>query len=424
MADNYDAIVVGLGAMGSAAAYQLARRGARVLALEQYWPGHKFGSSHGHHRMIRRSAPSPQLEPLIARAVELWREIEAESGQDIMHLIGEVVLRQVRPNPEPVDAEVLAHPSDDVDMAADEMQLDGSEDELATLQRRKELLVPAMEHESALIRDRFGGQVEVLERSELRERFPGFRLFPDIIPTFEAQAGYLRPESAIAAQRELAERFGAELHDLEPVNGWRSDGEGVQVETAMAGYRADRLILTAGPWTPELLAELRLPLEVQRIVNVYFQPQRTDWWTAENGAPDFLFNVEEGEFYGMPSIERLGVKIGRHDNGTLTTADSINRDVSEEEIEALRQVLDKYMPGSIGRVLQTITCMYTMTPDEQYIIDRHPRLEQLFYACGFSGTGFKFSCVVGEILAELALEGKTRFEIDFMAARRFAESRA
>ena len=425
MSDSYDAIVVGLGAMGSAAAYQLARRGARVLALEQFWVGHKLGSSHGHHRMIRRTAPSPQLEPLIARAFELWREIEAESGQSIMNLIGEVALVQVRPE-DPADEhvdEVLEDAIEEADGAIDEAPSEEIVDAAAELQRRKERLEPALDVKRAEIRERFGGRVEVLERSELRERFPGFRLFPDIIPTFEAEAGYLRPEAAIQAQRELAERRGAELHDLEPVTGWHVDGEGVQVDTAMGTYRAGRLIVTPGPWAPELLIELGLPLEVQRIVNVYFQPQRTDWWTAENGAPDFLLNVEEGEFYGMPSIERLGVKIGRHDNGTPTTADGINRDVSGDEVEALRQVLDKYMPGSIGRVLQTVTCMYTMTPDNQYILDRHPEINQLLYACGFSGTGFKFSCVVGEILAELALEGKSRIGIDFMAARRFAEAK-
>jgi sarcosine oxidase len=374
--------------------------------------------------MIRRSAPSIQLEPLIARAFELWREIEAESGQNIMNLIGEVSLTRVQPDAEPerAAADELAESAGEADgaLAFSEAHTDDIVDAAAETQRRRDRLVSVIERESAMIRERFGGQVEVLERADLRERFPGVRLFPDIVPTYEAEAGFLRPEVAIAAQRELAAQLGADLHDLEGVTGWQADGDGVMVKTSMGTYHAGQLILTPGPWAPELLVELGLPLEVLRIVNVYFQPQRTDWWAAENGAPDFLLNVEEGEFYGMPSIERLGVKIGRHDNGSPTTADGINREVSDAEIDALRQVLDKYLPGSIGRVLQTSTCMYTMTPDQQYVIDRHPQLPQLHYACGFSGTGFKFSCVVGEILAELALNGDTRIDIDFLAARRFA----
>lgn len=411
MEQRFDVIVVGLGAMGSAAAYQLARRGARVLALEQHWQGHKLGSSHGHHRMIRRSAPRPELEPFIARAFELWRELEADSGQNVMNLIGEVTLKHVQPTP--VSETEAEQAQADTAVASDLLQ---EPDQRPTVPE------PAFDRMQEVIRQRWGGQVQILERAELRERFPGFRRFPDMIATFEEEAGYLRPEIAIAVQRELAERYGAELHDLEPVSNWRADGDGVRVETPLGAYTADRLILTPGPWAPEQLDELNLPLEVQRIVNVYFQPQRTDWWTEERGAPDFLLDVEEGGFYGMPSIERLGVKIGRHDNGRATTAETINRDVSRDEIDELRGVLDRYMPGSTGRVLQTVTCMYTMTPDEQYIIDRHPQHPQALYACGFSGTGFKFSCVVGEILAELALDGKTRFDIDFMAARRFVSS--
>lgn len=401
MSQRYDVIVVGLGAMGSAATYQLAKRGARVLALEQHWQGHKLGSSHGHHRMIRRSAPRPELEPFIARAFELWRELEAESGQNIMNLIGEVSLLQTAPESE------AAQDNDDQASSAGEAANAGSEGNGA-------------DRSPAEPRERWGGHIQELERAELRERFPGFRRFPGMLATYQEEAGYLRPETAIDVQRTLAEQLGAELRDLEPVTGWSVDGDGVRVETQLDSYTAGALVLTPGPWAPELLGDLGLPLEVQRIVNVYFQPQRTDWWTAERGAPDFLLSVDEGDFYGMPSIERLGVKIGRHDNGRATTADTIDRIVTDEEVDELRHVLDKYMPGSTGRVLQTVTCMYTMTPDEQYIIDRHPAHPQALYGCGFSGTGFKFSCVVGEVLAELALDGRTRFGIDFLAAERFA----
>ncbi len=200
---------------------------------------------------------------------------------------------------------------------------------------------------------------------------------------------------------------------------WRPDGEGVVVETSAGQYRAERLILSVGPWSAELLGELRLPLQVVRIVNVYFQPTQPAWWTAESGAPDFLLSVPEGQFYGMPSIDGRGLKIGRHDNGEPTTARAIRREIDEIERTYLRAVLDRYLPGASGPVVADLTCMYTMTPDEYYVVERHPQQPAVTYGCGFSGTGFKYSCVIGEILADLALDGASRIPIDHFSSARF-----
>jgi sarcosine oxidase len=375
----YDAIVVGLGAMGSAALYHLARGGQRVLGLDMFPLGHDQGSSHGHHRMIRRSSYRVSHEPLIARAFELWPRLEDESGHNIMNLIGEVALGYRQEGARYLD-----------------INLDPT----------------------------LGGYREVLDEWALRERFPGFRLHEGMTATYERTAGFLRPEVGIAAHLEIAARSGARIQRCEEVLSWAVDGEGVEVTTSAATYHADRLIITAGPWANELLVGLGLPLQVVRIVNVYFEPQRPGLWRLDRGAPDFLLSVPEGSYYGMPDIEGHGLKIGRHENGEPTTARSIRREVDPGEIEMLRAVLDRYMPGASGAVRQTITCMYTMTPDENYIVERHPERAQVVYGCGFSGTGYKFSCVIGEILAQLAIDGRTHIDISAMSSARFAAAPA
>jgi sarcosine oxidase len=223
----------------------------------------------------------------------------------------------------------------------------------------------------------------------------------------------------VSTHLEVAARNGAEIRRPEEVLGWESDGDGVAVTTSAGTYRADRLVVTAGPWSAELLGDRRLPLQVVRIVNVHFQPERPEWWTAEAGAPDFILSVPEGQFYGMPSIEGAGVKIGRHDSGEPTTARTVRRDIDPAERDYLRAVLDRYMPGASGQIASELTCMYTMTPDEYYVVERHPEQPQVAYGCGFSGTGFKYSCVIGEILADLAIEGETRFDISIFSSERF-----
>ncbi len=387
MQRDYDAIVVGLGAMGSAATYQLAKRGVRVLGLDMFPLGHQQGSSHGHHRMIRRSATRPEIDRMIAQAFTLWRELEAETDQNILNLIGEVAL---------VDR--------------------------GTVGARRRLGVHDDEPEDlfATADVTLGGRRELLDEAALRERFPGFRLHEGLVASYEAEAGFLRPEVGVAAHLTVAARHGATIHRPEEVTGWQADGAGVVVTTTHATYRAARLILTTGPWAAELLADRGLPLQVVRIVNAYFAPTRPDWWTSERGAPDFLLSVPEGSFYGMPSIEGTGVKIGRHDNGEATTARTIRRAIDPDEIAALRGVLDRYMPGASGPLAYQLTCMYTMTPDEQYIIEAHPTQAQVVYGCGCSGTSYKFSGVIGGILADLALTGRSDHDLAFLSSRRFA----
>jgi sarcosine oxidase len=379
----WDAIVVGMGAMGSATVYQLARRGQRVLGIEMFEPGHDQGSSHGYHRMIRNSSVQADgYVPLAERAFELWRELEQETDRELLRMIGEVRLIHV----DPADPQAQARRT-----RAERMQANGF--------------------------------LDILDSAALAERFPGFRLHEDMFATWEQQAGFLWSERGILTHLEAATRHGATVHSGEEVTGWTADGDGVQVTTSRDTYRAARLIFTAGPWSGEQLADLQLPFQVIRSINGYFEPTRPDWWTAEHGAPDFLLDVPEGGYYGIPSVEGLGVKIGRSATewGTPTTARTIRREIDDSEVDMMRAALDRYLPGAAGAELKRITCMCTYTADDDFIIDRHPQHPQVVMGCGFSGRGYKFGPVVGEILADLATTGSTPHDIAFLSATRFGQ---
>lgn len=372
--ETYDAIVVGLGAAGSPTAYRLAQRGLKVLGLEMYEPGHPFGSSHGYHRMIRKSSvQGDAYEPLATRAFDLWDELAAETGQEFLTITGEVRL--------------LAGGSDPRYHAnAEEMV------------RR--------------------GFWEILDETELRKRFPGFRLYEGMIATYEADAGFLWSERGIIAHVELARQHGAEIRTFEEVKSWQADGEGVRVTTARGEYRANRLVITTGAYVGELLADLELPFQVNRSINGYFAPSQPEWWRAEHGAPNFILDVPEGGFYGMPAIGDIGLKIG------LSTQDktgprTIRRTIEPQEVQYLRDTLDRYMPGAAGEELAAITCMDAYTVDDHFIIDRHPEHPQVVIGCCFSGRGYKFSPVLGEILSDLAADGHTRHDIGFLSLGRF-----
>lgn len=375
---TYDAIVIGLGAMGSAALYHLAKRGHSVLGIDMFEESHDQGSSHGEHRMIRKSAGSSSLAgtdgyvPLVARAFDLWDELQDEAGKNLIKILGEIAIM--------------------------------SEDRMA------ERGVTVEQLKSNPFR-------ELLSEHDIRDRFPGVRVQDGVHVTYEAEAGYLRPEIGISSHLLIARQHGAEIRRPETVTGWEIDGGGVAVTTGAGRYLGSHLILAGGAYTSEILNGLNLPLQVTRIVNGYFEPTSPHWY-GENGAPDFLLSVPEGSFYGMPSDEGVGLKIGLH-YGTETDARSIKRDIEQEEIEFLRGVLDRYMPGASGPVVKQVTCMYTMTPDEDFIVELHPEHPQVSIACGFSGRGFKFSPTVGEIMADFATRGATDHDIAFLSSSRF-----
>lgn len=370
----YDAIVVGLGAMGSAAAYHLAARGVRVLGLDRYAPPHPFGSSHGKSRIYRQAYyEAPAYVPLVRRAMALWRELEEASGQPLLTVTGG-----------------LCFGAPDTELVA------------GTLGSARA----------------YGVRHEYLDAAEVHRRFPAFRLRDGQMAVYEPEAGLMAPEACVAAHLALARQRGAALHYDEPVRRWAPDGAGVRVETDRGSYRAGRLVITAGPWAGALLANLGVPLAVWRIVHVHFRPDDEARFGLGR-CPWAMWEVPEGVYASFTALPGHGVKFGRHDIGEPTTPETIRREVAPAEVAALRERLNDYLPGAAGAAMETVTCMYTMTPDHHWVIDRHPEYRQVVLACGFSGHGFKAASVVGEVLADLALEGRTAHDIGLFSLGRF-----
>jgi sarcosine oxidase len=372
-----DSIVIGLGVMGAASAAHMARRGQRVLGFDAYPRGHTQGSSHGRSRIIREAYfEAPEYVPLVQRAYKLWRDLEEASAQTLLTTTGGLCTG----SPE----------SSAVSGALQSAELHG------------------LPH-------------ELLSAAEVTARFPGFSLAEEMVGVLEPRAGVLHADRCVAALLDIATQHGADLHHDEPVIRWSANGQGVHVETAAGSYLADRLVVTTGPWASELLAELALPLQVQRVVNAHFESRQPERFAAAR-FPVFIMQVAEGHYYGMPFMPGQGVKIGRHDNIQPCTPQTIRRDIDPAEIETLRGVLDRYLPGAAGPVMSSFTCMYTSTPDRHFILDRHPEHPQVVYGCGFSGHGFKFAPVIGEVLSDLAVEGATSNDVAFLSAARLALS--
>jgi len=369
MADSYDVIVAGLGAMGSATAYHLARRGARVLGVEQFASGHTLGSSHGDSRIIRELYyEHPLYVPLVQRAYELWEELEKEAGADLLRVIGGVM---------------LGAPA-------------------------SELVRGAM-----LSGETHGIPAEVLEREEIVSRFPAFVPPGGYVGVWDARAGYLRPEACIEAHIALARRAGATLRYEEPVLRWEADGEGVRVTTSSGEYRAERLALCVGAWTKSLLAELGLPLRVERQVLIWLEAPEPREWYGEDRFPIFMCELPSGRLvYGFPRLER-GVKMAIHHEGALhDSPEQVNRAVTPRDIEALKESLGYFLPAlSAADVRESVTCIYTDTPDAHFLVDFHPRHPQVLFSTPCSGHGFKFSSAIGELQAELLLDGRSRFDV-------------
>jgi sarcosine oxidase len=370
--DTFDVVVLGLGAMGSAAAMHLARRGVRVLGLEQFGPAHDRGSSHGESRLIRRAYfESPAYVPLLERSYALWDELAAHAGATLLHRTGLVLFGN------------RAATASDV----------------------------AREHRIA---------VERLSPAEARARFPSLRVDDDSEPLFEPGAGWLEVERCVRAHLDAARAASADLRFDEPALAWRADPSSGQVEidTRRGRHRAGRLVVTGGAWAPALLADLALPLHVHRVVQM--------WFTAGSAhqAPCFGFDLPgHGFFYGFPRVGGR-VKVAEHTaRQPLARPEDVRREIDAEDTRRVEDFVRGRLPQLATPPVVARTCLYTMTPDEHFVIDLHPRHPQVAFAAGFSGHGFKFSPVVGEILADLALEGRTRADIGFLRGSRFDPSR-
>ena len=375
MAD-YDCIVVGTGGVGSAALFHLARRGARALGLDRFPPGHDRGSSHGDTRIIRQAYfEHPDYVPLLFRAYELWRELEERSGKDLYREVG---LLQVGPPGGTVVPGVLQSG------------------------RRHHL------------------PLEKLSPHEVESRFPGFLVPGGMEGVFERRAGYLRVEECVRTHAEEALKLGAEIRTGESVQEWLPEGSGVSVRTDRATHRADRLILAAGSWAGNLLAGLGIRFEVRRKPLLWYRPASGSY-RVESGCPCFLYETTAGLFYGFPQIDSFGLKVAEHTGGqSVPDPLAVDRSLRREDREPVEAFLKAHLPGVSRECLKHTVCLYTMSPDEHFVVDRHPHHPQVAFAAGLSGHGFKFTCVLGEALAQLALEGKTGLPIGFLSCRRIA----
>lgn len=375
MHDHYDVIIIGLGAMGSAAAYHLAERGRKVLGLEQFTPAHQLGSSHGETRIIREAYfESPVYVPIVQRAYELWQRLEAETEKSLFRKTGGLMIGP-----------------------ADGILVRGAR-------------TSAVEHKLPF---------ELLSSRKVKKRFPALNPADQMVAIWEPRAGILRPDLCIQAHLQMAEKKGAVLHFEEAVLSWKSETNDVQVTTAQSCYQAKQLLLCTGAWTAPLLQDLCIPLKVGRQVLFWFQPRANPEQFSPNSLPIFMMEFEKDRiFYGFPDFGN-GVKVAIHGEGELTNANQVRRTVESAESAELTALMDRFLPDAAGTLLKSDVCMYTNTPDGHFLIDFHPHHHQVLIASPCSGHGFKFSSTIGELLADLLTTGQSRFDLDAFSLNRF-----
>jgi sarcosine oxidase len=371
-----DVVVAGLGAHGSSAAYHLASRGASVLGFDRFARGHTLGSSGGLSRIIRLSYyEHPDYVPLLRRAWTLWHELERTSGERLLTETGGLYAGAPQ----------------------------------------GELVAGALESAR-----RHGLEHEVLDAAALRQRYPLFEWPDGWQGVFERQAGWLAPERSIETHLRLAEQNGATLRFEEPVERWESTRDGVRVTTATGTFEAKQLVIAAGAWMSQLAPELAPELSVERSVLFWFEP------TAERDAfallPVYIVQDTDRIYYGFPYIEGQGVKVAGLHFGDRADPDTVDRTPSASDEERVRAWLRRRMPLANGKRRDAKVCMYTNTPDANFIVDRLADHPNVFIASACSGHGFKFSSVIGEILADLVLDGQTRHPIGFLSAKRLASN--
>jgi sarcosine oxidase len=370
----YDVIVVGAGGMGSAAAYHAASRGARVLALERHAIPNDLGSSHGFSRIIRLAYwEHSAYVPLVLRAYELWQQLESAAGERLLVVTGSV------------DAG-----------AAGSVNVVGARDACRT----------------------FRLEYEELDSAGLTARFPGYRLPHDAVAIYQPAGGFLRPERCITSHVELARRGGADIRPHERVLAWDASGGGVRVRTESGTYDGRRLILAAGAWTSTLVATPAAPLSPERQVMLWTAPAKPALFDVA-AFPVFYVTTPTGPFYGFPSHDGHGFKIGRYGHlHQQVDPDTMDRGCHPDDEALLRDGIRRYFPDADGPTLAMKTCLFTNTADEHFVVDRLPDLPHVAIAAGFSGHGFKFCSVVGEILADLVLDGGTRHDIALFSLSR------
>ena len=365
-----DVIVVGGGVMGAATAYHLAKDGQRVLLLEQFGIGHSYGSSHGPSRIIRLAYESEDYVQLARAAFAGWRALEAESGESLMRTIGGLDIG-------PPDG-----------FALDEIR---------------------QTYEAS------GVPFEALDRDEIVRRFPQFQLPDETIGYYQPDYSLLAADTCVAALAAMARRYGTLIHEHEAVQTVAPTATGVEVCTEGGTYTADRVVLSAGSWMRPLVRQLGidLPLTVTKELIVYFEPPDPAEYTPDR-FPLFIHRFPNTTMLGsgFPIFGHAGFKMILDRIGKVTHPDDSDRTPPQTQLDRLLEYAASVLPRLGNKVIETVTCRYTMTPDEHFIIDYHPAYPQIVIASPCSGHGFKFGVIIGRILADLATHGATRYPLE------------
>ncbi len=378
----FDVLVIGVGSMGAAACYHLAKRGVRVLGLEQFDIPNELGSHNGQTRIIRKAyGESPRYVPLLQRAYENWKTLERETGSQVYYQTG-----------------------------------------LVYFGAPESLFLQTVLESSA----RFGIPVNRLEAGERARRFPQFALPEGFLMLEEPEAGFLVPERCIRLLAEQAKKHGADIRSREAVLEWQRDAGGITVTTNRGTYRAHKLVVTAGPWAGKLLPALSDQLQVTRQVLAWVRPPKAAGF-ALGKFPCWMYEEDGKCYYGFPMLPDsgadlpAGLKLALHYPG-MEVGDPalVNRETTLAETNALTEFLQAYLPSGQGEIGSTKICLYTNTPDGDFILDFLPgHGRDVVVGCGFSGHGFKFAAAIGEVLADLALDGHTDMPVGFLGAGRF-----
>ena len=379
---HYDVIIAGVGSMGSAAAYYCAAAGAKVLGLEQFGIPHDQGEHAGQSRIIRKAYfEHPDYVPLLDRAYANWNDLEVMAGTPVYHETGLLYLGQP-------DHPVMKG----IDTAAHKFHI----------------------------------PLRTLTNTSI---FPAFSVPDGFEMRYEPHAGFLQPEKAISLYVSEARDLGALIHEYEPMISWELTPNGVSVQTALATYTADKLIISAGPWLSKAVPALQQQLQVTRQIVCWAEPDEIEHFTPAKFSCWLIAEPDQpGALYGFPALDTTefgppaGLKFAWHHAGDPADPDAVNRNVTEKEIRELVDRVAKYIPALKNAKLNTVkTCLYTNTPDEHFILDHLPGTKgKVSVAGGFSGHGFKFVSVVGEILSQLALQGKTDLPAEFLSLKRFS----
>jgi sarcosine oxidase len=374
MRTNYDCIVLGLGGFGSGALDHLARRGQTVLGIERFGVAHDRGSSHGETRIIRQAYfEHPDYVPLLKRAYDLWAELEDDCRRPLANYCGLMLAG-------PPDGEAIsgAH-------------------------------ISAAQH---------GIAIEDVPRSQFEGRFPGFRIPDKFAAVYEPGAGFLRVEECVRAHIERAEQHGATLALDETVISWSANGDTIRLQTDRGEYSSAQLVITAGAWAQDLLADLHVPLTVLR-KPIFWHAVTTSDHNASAGRPAFYVETAAGAFYGFPALDDRSLKVAEHTGGRFVDDPlQLDREIHPFDTDPVRTFLENHMSGVDLDPVQSAVCMYTMTEDHHFIVDRHPEHPNVVVGAGFSGHGFKFTTVLGEAMADLAVDGKTDLPIGFLSIHR------